>query len=327
MTALLVAEDLTIDYITPRGTVRALDGATLTLEPGTSLGLVGESGSGKTTLGMAIGRLLPSYARRVGGDLSIDGRSVFALDNDGITTLRRDRLGFVFQSPMAALDPTMRIGRQVSFSLGDRARGDDVFTLLRKVGLADVEHVARAYPHELSGGMAQRVVIAMAIARRPSLIVADEPTASLDASIRDQILDLLMALKEEAGAAFILLSHEMSVVARYCDMIAVMYGGRVVEHGPSADVLNQPTHPYTRALLEAAPGKERAGQRLSPIPGVPPVLSGPSAGCSFAPRCRWAEDLCHRTRPMARDVARRITVCHRAEAVAEACDDNAFAEN
>ncbi len=212
MTALLVAEDLAIDYMTPRGTVRALDGADLTLEPGTSLGLVGESGSGKTTLGMAMGRLLPSSARRVAGDLSIDGRSVFALDNDGIATLRRDRLGFVFQSPMAALDPTMRIGKQVLLACGDRAGGDDVLTMLRHVGLANVEHVVRAYPHELSGGMAQRVVIAMAIARRPALLVADEPTASLDASIRDQNLDLLLALKEETGAAFILLSHEMSVV-------------------------------------------------------------------------------------------------------------------
>jgi oligopeptide/dipeptide ABC transporter ATP-binding protein len=167
----------------------------------------------------------------------------------------------------------------------------------------------------------------MAIARGPRLLVADEPTASLDASIRDHILGLLMTLKKETGAALVLLSHELSVVTRYCDMIGVMYGGRVVEYGASDDIFNRPVHPYTQALLEAAPGKEQAGERLSPIRGVPPVLFGPSTGCSFAPRCQWAEDLCDRTRPTARELAGRLTLCHCAETITRTRDGSALADN
>jgi peptide/nickel transport system ATP-binding protein len=160
-------------------------------------------------------------------------------------------------------------------------------------------------------------VVAMAIARRPALLIADEPTASLDASIRNQILELLTSLKQQGGMALVLLSHELAVVARHCEMIGVMYGGRVVEYGPSKEVFANPTHPYTRALLQAAPGRERPGERLSPIPGVPPVLTRASPGCSFAPRCPLQTDHCRQARPAPRPVAGRVTLCHRAE---EVCD-------
>ena len=247
MSALVRADNLVVDYETPGGTVRALDGASFELPPGRSLGLVGESGSGKSTLGLAIGRLLPVNAYRAGGDLAVDGRSVFALDDDGIRALRRNLLGFVFQSPMAALDPTMRVGRQIAFACGEQPAAGRVSELLRQVGLQD--SAARAYAHELSGGMAQRAVIAMAIARGPRLLVADEPTASLDSSLRAQILDLLIALKDETGAALVLLSHELPVVARTCDYIGVMYGGRVVEFGESAAVFANPLHTLQRSAV------------------------------------------------------------------------------
>ena len=311
MSALVRARDLVVDYETPRGVVRALDSASFELPPGRSLGLVGESGSGKSTLGMAIGRLLPANARRVGGDLEVDGRSVFSLDDDGIRALRRDLLGFVLQSPMAALDPTMRIGRQIAFACGEQPAAGRVTELLREVGLP--ESAAHAYAHELSGGMAQRAVIAMAIARSPRLLVADEPTAALDTSLRAQILDLLVTLKDETGASLVLLSHELPVVARICDRIGVMYGGRVVEFGDSTAVFARPLHPYSAALLATAQESARPGERLAPIPGMPPVLSGPATGCSFAPRCALADARCRNERPSLRPIAGRLIACHHAE--------------
>ena len=263
---------------------------------------------------MAVGRLLPANARRTSGDLKVDGRSVFSLDEDGIRTLRRDLLGFVFQSPMAALDPTMRIGRQIAFACDEHAAAGRVSELLRQVGLP--ERATLAYAHELSGGMAQRAVIAMAIARSPRLLVADEPTAALDTSLRAQILDLLVALKDETGAALLLLSHELTVVARICDFIGVMYGGRVVEFGDSASVFAEPIHPYSAALLATAQESARPGERLAPIPGKPPVLSGPARGCSFAPRCPLADSRCRSERPTLRPLAGRLAACHHAERVA-----------
>ena len=311
MSALVRARDLVVDYETPRGVVRALDGASFELPPARSLGLVGESGSGKSTLGMAIGRLLPANARRVAGDLEVDGGSVFALDDEGIRTLRRDLLGFVFQSPMAALDPTMRIGRQIDLACGGNPDPGRVPELLRLVGLP--EGAARAYAHELSGGMAQRAVIATAISRSPRLLVADEPTAALDTSLRAQILDLLVSLKDETGAALVLLSHELPVVARICDSIGVMYGGRVVEFGDSSAVFASPLHPYSAALLATAQESARPGERLAPIPGMPPILSGPAPGCSFAPRCALADSRCRSERPPLRPIAGRLAACHHAK--------------
>ena len=311
MTDLVKASDLVIDYETPHGVVRALDGASFSLPAGRSLGLVGESGSGKSTLGMAIGCLLPRNAHRVAGDLQVFKSSVFALDADGIRDLRREHLGFVFQSPMAALDPTMRIGRQLSFACGNHAGTGRVRDLLHQVGLT--ASVTRAYAHELSGGMAQRAVIAMAIARGPRLLVADEPTASLDSSLRAQILDLLVSLKDETGAALVLLSHELPVVARVCDLIGVMYGGRVVEFGDSAPIFSRPRHPYSSALLATALESGRPGERLTPIPGMPPTLHGPSSGCSFAPRCALADSRCRTERPQLRSLASRLVACHHAE--------------
>ena len=315
MSGLLSVRDLALDYVTPRGMVRALDGANLELGGGVTLGIVGESGSGKTTLGMAVGRLLPDNVQRANGELLFEGRSVLDLDDAELRSVRRDDLGFVFQNPMTALDPTMRIARQVSRAIGSGAREPEVHALLEKVGLPDVERVARSYPHQLSGGMAQRVAIGIAIARNPRLLIADEPTASLDASLRDQILTLLVSLRDLYGTTIILLSHELRVIGRYCDYVAVMYGGRVVEYGKSASVFGKPAHPYTRALLAAAPGRERPGDVLEPIPGAPPVLTGRAPNCAFSPRCNWAVERCRVERPETRPVADRAVVCHRSEEV------------
>lgn len=309
MTAKIQAQGLSIAYRSGRGDVMALDGADLTVPADITVGLVGESGSGKTTLGMAIGRLLPGNARRTNGDLAVDARSVFDLDDLAITELRRTQLGFIFQSPMAALNPTATIGRQLNWALAGR-REPGAHDLLRQVGLADSDRIMRAYPNELSGGMAQRVVIAMAIARRPSLLIADEPTASLDASIRAQILELIVSLRRQLRATLVVMSHELALVARYCDHIAVMYGGRVVETGPARDVLSRPFHPYTRALLHAAPGAELFGERLTSIPGMPPVLNAPSSGCAFVLRCQFALDRCRDHRPQAYSIDDRQLLCH-----------------
>ena len=237
---------------------------------------------------------------------------MFDLADDDILLLRQRELGFVFQSPMSALNPTARIGRQVAWALGADADGAQVLALLRRVGLPEAARLVNAYPHELSGGMAQRVVIAMAIARQPRLLIADEPTASLDASIRGQILDLLLALQKEIGATFVLLSHELPVVARCCERVGIMYGGRVVEFGPSAQVFNNPVHPYTQGLLRAAPGAERPGTRLVPIPGTPPILAAPAAGCSFRARCQLADARCEQVRPALRRFGGRGILCHHA---------------
>lgn len=226
----------------------------------------------------------------------------------GLRDLRRDVLGFVFQNPVAALDPTMRVRRQLELATGaDRPAINDA---LEQVGLQDVPRVLRSYPHELSGGMAQRVGIAMALRRHPRLLVADEPTAAVDATLRAQILNLLVSRCREQTCALLLLTHDLHAVAEHTEQIAVMYGGRVVEWGPTQQVLADPLHPYTRALVAALPGEERPGQRLEAIRGVPPVLRSACPGCAYAPRCPDAFADCDHTRPALEAVDGRTVICH-----------------
>ena len=315
--------NLALEYRTQTGPVRALDGASLDIATSSTLGVVGESGSGKTTLGMAIGRLLPASAVRLSGELVVDGKPVFDLPKEELRMLRRTRLGFVFQNPMTALDPTMRIRRQLERAAGGRLTDGPALDMLRRVGLPDPDRVARSYPHELSGGMAQRVVVAMAVARNPMLLIADEPTSALDATVRIEILSMLIGLKDRLGTGLLVLSHELHIVATFCTEVAVMYGGRVVEHGPSALLFARPRHPYTRALIRAAPGSERQGERLDPIPGTPPLLREAAAGCAFAPRCIFAVPRCHLERPEPRFHDGRTVLCHRVEELSLAAGDQA----
>lgn len=307
---LVQVQGLVVSYATEGRAVRALDGVDLSLAPGERVGLVGESGSGKSTLGMAVGRLLAPNARFEAGSIRVDGVSVLDAPAPALRRMRRERLGFVFQNPMAALDPTLRIGRRMALALPADASDAQIESALARVGLPQPARVRASFAHELSGGMAQRVVIAMAMARRPALLVADEPTASLDASIRSLILDLLDELLRETGAGMILMSHDLRMVARRCARVLVMYGGRLVESGASAAVFERPQHPYTQALIRAAAGSEAPGSWLVPIPGVPPVLHAAAKGCAFAPRCAQAQQRCHAERPPPREVVGREVACH-----------------
>lgn len=316
MSGLVSIRDLVVSYSTEGGRTRAVDGVSLDFGAGDSVGIVGESGSGKSTLGMAIGRLLAPGAVIEGGEIVVAGCEVTRAAAAELRALRRDRLGFVFQNPMTALDPTLRIGRQVRLAQGPTTAPAAVYELLGRVGLPDPVAVAHRFPHELSGGMAQRVTIALAMARRPALLVADEPTASLDASIQGLILDLLLSLGRDTGAGLVILSHDLRMVARRCRRAVVMYGGRVVEAGDSQQVLAAPMHPYTQALIRAAAGSEGPGGRLEPIAGVPPVLHGRAQHCAFAPRCAAAQARCHAERPDEVQLQGRVVACHFAAPVA-----------
>lgn len=268
--------------------VLALDGVDLSLKPGTILGVVGESGSGKSTLGFAMGRLLPDGVRPLTGQVTVAGREVWQLSDAALRDLRLTTLRYVFQDPIATLDPTRRIGTQLSEAVTPRADTARVLAALAEVGLPDPARVAASWPHELSGGMAQRVTIAMAFIANPQVVVADEATSALDASVRTRILDLLRAKAKASGITLILISHDLWAVRSFCDEVAVMYGGRIVEHGLAARVFAKPAHPYTRALLAATPGHEAPGEQLATIPGAVGALRGPSTACAFAPRCAHA---------------------------------------
>jgi peptide/nickel transport system ATP-binding protein len=314
MTAVLDAQNLAIEYLGRGRVTRALDGVDLRVDPAETVGIVGESGSGKSTLALAIGRLLPDTARRLTGDLRLNGRSIFEYRDEELRQVRQDVLGFVFQNPMSALDPTMRIDHQIASVLPAPSR-KSIIALLTRVGLPDGSRVADSYPYELSGGMAQRVAIGLAIARQPRLVVADEPTASLDTSVREQILELLVSLPKLIGASIILLSHDLTAIATHCARVVVMYGGRAVEAGPSELVFQRPSHPYTVALLRAAPGTEGAGGQLRAIRGMHPLLRERSPRCTFVPRCDLAAEICDTVRPEVRRVDQRDVICHRAEEV------------
>lgn len=315
--SLLEIADLVMEYRGLRGVSRSLDCANLVVDVGAIVALVGESGSGKSTLANAIGRLPVRGLTRISGRLEIGGTDVTALDAPALATLRRQTVGYIFQDPVATLDPTMKIGRQVALALAET--GSDTRSALDGLGLRDVERVLQSYPHEVSGGMAQRVAVGVALARRPRLIIADEPTAALDASVKHQVLDLIVGACRSRGVALFLVTHDLPVVRRYADRVAVMYGGRVVEQGNADEVLNHPVHPYTAALLAAALGRESPGERVAPIPGTPPHLTGRSEHCSFAPRCRFADHRCRTERPEPHPAA-NDAVCHYAErfALAEA---------
>jgi peptide/nickel transport system ATP-binding protein len=310
----LVAQDLEVDYERSGARSRSLDSATLSVAAGEIVALVGESGSGKTTFGMAAGRMLAANARYVGGTLRVGaGVPVLNCSAAELKIVRQEVLGWIFQNPVAALDPTMRVERQMNRAARRAAPRESVATVLASVGLREVPRVLRAFPHELSGGMAQRVAIAMALRRRPQLLIADEPTASIDATAREEVLRLLVDRCRSQGCALLLLTHDLHAVARFTDRIAVMYAGRVVETGRTPSVLAGPLHPYTRALIGSVPGKEQPGERLSAIGGLPPVLVGPSTGCAFAPRCPAAIDICTGQRPSVEAAAgggTRTACCH-----------------
>jgi peptide/nickel transport system ATP-binding protein len=279
----------------------------LCIEQGTVHALVGESGSGKSLTAMSLARLLPGgFAQRAGGRVLVDGRDVFSLDAAGLRELRGGVVSYVFQEPATALNPVMRVGDQILESLRlhqpERATPSEVVAWLQRVGIPAPEVRARQYPQELSGGMQQRVMIAMALAPRPRLLVADEPTTALDVTIQAQILDLLMDLRRELGMTILLITHNLGVVAEIADDLSVMYAGQVVETGPAAKVMKDPAHPYTKALLASVPRLGAGHQFLATIPGAVPPAGRPPTGCRFHPRCPVAVSMCGVDVPLSRPV-------------------------
>ncbi|WP_025617391.1 ABC transporter ATP-binding protein [Salinispora cortesiana] len=304
---LLELRDLDTDIALRRGTVHALDGVSLEVAPGQTLGIVGESGSGKTMTALSIMGLLPSGGRVAGGQILFEGRDLRSLPPDEVRRIRGVRMGMVFQDPLTSLNPTMRIGAQVAEPLrvhervGRAEARERAVEILRRVGMPRPERIVDSYPHELSGGMRQRVAIAMALVCSPSLLIADEPTTALDVTTQRQILELIDDLREEFGMAVILVTHDLGVIAGRADRVAVMYAGRVVETAATEQLFQAPRHRYTEALMRALPEsaiRDSGGHdRLVSIPGLPPDLSGPLTGCRFAARCSFVSDDCRTTDP------------------------------
>ncbi len=299
---LLEVEDLRVYFATGGAPARAVDGVSLALGRGEAVALVGESGCGKSVTALALARLAPSPPAVIaGGSIRFEDRDVLAMTDADLRELRGARIAYVFQEPGAALNPVVRVGRQVAEALRlhrpETAVGEEVVNLLRLVGLPDPERVRRAYPHELSGGMQQRAMIAMALACRPALLVADEPTTALDVTIQAQIMELLARLQQELGMALLLITHNLGLAAGFAGRIYVMYAGRIVETGPTGQVLTKPRHPYTRALLEAVPSLAGAPAGLRGIPGSVPAPDRMPAGCRFHPRCPQCRDLCRAREP------------------------------
>ncbi|MCP5072187.1 MAG: ABC transporter ATP-binding protein, partial [Rhodobacteraceae bacterium] len=309
-------EDLVLEFGSGTAAVRALDGVTLSVPEGSILGIVGESGSGKSTVGFAAGRLMPEGVRPRQGRLDVLGNPVWDIDIGQMRDIRRKTLRYVFQDPIATLDPTKRIGWQLKYAFEPNLTDDETLAALSDVGLPDPRQVMAAWPHELSGGMAQRVVIAMALLGDPKIIVADEATSALDASVRIRVLELLRDQSRKRGITLLLLSHDLWAVRKFCENIAVMYGGRIVEHGPAAKVFARPAHPYTLALLGATAGHEKPNESLNTIPGIPPLLHGASPGCAFEPRCELAakgrnQNKCSGERPVQESVEKDWSLlCH-----------------
>ena len=257
-------DDVVVEYVRrDGGLVRALDHATLSVAPGLRLGLVGESGSGKSTVAALLSRLLPANGSVTSGRVEVTGKDVLAMSADEVRALRRDVVGMIPQDPVSSLDPTMRIGRQLRLALPGIVRTDaDAAELLDRVRIRDPRGVLRLFPHQISGGMAQRVVIAMTLARSPRVLVADEPTAALDSSVRHEVTNLLFEIADEQQTTVVWLSHDLRSVGRWCERVAVMFAGAVVEEGPASTVLETPTHPYTIALASADPASARPGERI-----------------------------------------------------------------
>jgi oligopeptide/dipeptide ABC transporter ATP-binding protein len=306
---ILQIEDLQTHFFTAIGTVRAVDGVSYALKSGETLGVVGESGCGKSVTALSILRLIANPPGRiVGGAIRFEGRNLLELGESEMERIRGNDISMIFQEPMTSLNPLYTVGRQISEAialhegLSRRDAMDKAVDMLRRVQMPEAERRAQAYPHQLSGGMRQRVMIAMALSCNPKVLIADEPTTALDVTIQAQILDLMRELQETFGTAIILITHDMGVVAENADRVVVMYAGRKVEEAPVNEIFARPMHPYTRGLLGAVPKlgsslDEGGRARLSEIAGLVPSLRKPIVGCAFAGRCSMVTDVCRTVAP------------------------------
>jgi len=296
----LVVRDLRVTFRTPEGPVCAVRGMDLEVAPGEILGLVGESGSGKSVAMLAVLGLLPRNAE-IEGSAVFEGRELIGLARRDLRVVRGAGIAMIFQDPLTALNPVHRIGRQIAEGIRahqavTRVAADArAVELLNAVGIPDPERRARAFPHEMSGGMRQRAMIAMMIANDPQLLIADEPTTALDVTVQAQILELLDEIRTRTGCAMVFITHDLGVIARIADRVQVMYGGRIAEVAPTPELFGAPTHPYTVGLLEAVPGPDRP--RPEGIPGTPPSMLRPPAGCAFHARCPRALPVCSEVDP------------------------------
>ena len=325
-----MVEDLRTWFFTRDGLVRAVDGLSYRLERGEILGVVGESGCGKSVAALSILGLVPMPPGRiVGGSIRFAGRELVGLREARMRTIRGNEISVIFQEPMTSLNPVMRIGRQIAEplmlhqGLGKRAAYARAAEMLERVRIPDARRRLQEYPHQLSGGMRQRVMIAMALACRPAILIADEPTTALDVTIQAQILQLLRELQRDFGASVILISHNLSVIAETVQRVLVMYAGRKVEEAPVSLMFSRPRHPYTAGLLGSVPKVARGSgsqlARLTEIPGTLPGLGERVRGCAFAPRCRLASDVCHTTAPpLLQQTPSHFAACWHSERAAEA---------
>jgi oligopeptide/dipeptide ABC transporter ATP-binding protein len=295
---ILEVEGLRTHFFTRRGVVKAVDDVSFSLRRGEIMGLVGESGAGKSITGFSILRLIDPPGRIVAGRIRFDGEDLLQKSEAEMAQIRGDRIGMVFQDPQTSLDPVFTIGTQISEALevhrplGRDASRRRAVEMLRAVGIPSPEERLESYPHQFSGGMRQRVVISIAMAANPGLLIADEPTTALDVTIQAQVLTLMRGLCREHGTAMILITHDIALVGQCCDQIAVMYAGHLVERGPAEAVVRTPRHPYTQGLLGSIPGRQARRKRLVQIPGMMPNLIDLPKGCPFRPRCDRAEPSC-----------------------------------
>ncbi|MBV1692989.1 MAG: ABC transporter ATP-binding protein [Hyphomicrobiales bacterium] len=321
---LLVIEDLTVHFVMSQGTVRAVENLSYSVRPGEIVAIVGESGSGKSVSALAVMRLLPQTTARIkSGRVRFNGRDLLGLDDEEMRKLRGRDIAMIFQEPMTSLNPVLTIGLQIKepllihLGMSEEQATERAIELLTLVGITDPASRLSQYPHQLSGGMRQRVMIAIGLACNPKLLIADEPTTALDVTIQAQILELMKDLSRRLGIAVIVITHNLGIVARYADRVNVMYAARLIESGEAADVFANPAHPYTRGLLSAVPRLDRARTgKLATIDGAPPNLLSPPEGCRFAPRCRFAVDACKQVPGMTAVDPGHIAACHRLAEVA-----------
>ena len=312
----LSVKDLKVDFVTRRGALHAIDGVSLEIARGEVLGVVGESGAGKSVTGLAVIGLIDPPGRIAGGEISLSGQRIDNLAPDAMRRIRGKRIGMIFQDPLTSLNPLYRVGDQLvetirtHLDLSESAARKRAIDLLAEVGISAPEKRIDAYPHEFSGGMRQRVVIALAICAEPELIIADEPTTALDVSVQAQIIGLIKRLGRDHGTAVMLVTHDMGVIAETSDRVAVMYSGRIAEIGPVRDVVQHPLHPYAKGLMGAIPTLAGDAERLVQIPGSMPRLSAVPGGCAFHPRCEFAFDRCRMERPEPRPHGAQLVACH-----------------